>query len=357
MQRGRDTAVEESNLSVQIASLRKLLGPSPGWRRVDRDHPAGRLSLRRRRGSDRPAPRRRPPLGAGHSLARGAAVPEPERRPRAGLFRRRRGRGHHHGAEPLQILRGDRAQFVLRLQGPRRRRAAGGEGPRRPLRARRQRAARRRPAADHRRSWSTASPARISGPRISMARSRTCSTSRTGSPRASRRWSSRISRRRRSSARGVSGREASRPTTSTCRRCPSIYSETAEQNRDAFDSCHRSARARAGQPVILAPCRLGARAIGARWAGRRSGPTTGRNASSWRARGLDTRAGDATVMALCGMSLIHTAQGLRLGDGRHPVGGGGQPQQPDRSSSRRASRTFIAGTSRMRSPISIGRSG
>ena len=43
------TTVEESNLSVQIASLRKLLGPSPDRRRMDRDHPARRLSLRRGR--------------------------------------------------------------------------------------------------------------------------------------------------------------------------------------------------------------------------------------------------------------------------------------------------------------------
>jgi hypothetical protein len=78
-------------------------------------------------------------------------IPESEWQRRTGLFRRWGGRGHHHGPEPFQILRGDRAQFELRLQGSRRRRTTGGEGPRRPLCARRQRATGTRPAA-HRRA-------------------------------------------------------------------------------------------------------------------------------------------------------------------------------------------------------------
>ena len=40
--------VEESNLTVQIAALRKLLGPPAGWQRLDRDGAKGWLSLQRK---------------------------------------------------------------------------------------------------------------------------------------------------------------------------------------------------------------------------------------------------------------------------------------------------------------------
>ncbi len=69
---------------------------------------------------------------------------EHERRPGAGVFRRRHRRGHHHRS--LQGLRParDRAQLRLRLQGPRRRPAAGLPRARRALR--RSKAACARPA-------------------------------------------------------------------------------------------------------------------------------------------------------------------------------------------------------------------
>ena len=51
------------------------------------------------RGSSRRSPRRAPtPAAARQAVDRGAAVPEHERRPGAGIFRRRHGRGDHHRA-------------------------------------------------------------------------------------------------------------------------------------------------------------------------------------------------------------------------------------------------------------------
>ena len=54
---------------------------------------------------------------ARQAVDRGAAVPEHERRSRAGIFRRRHGRGHHHRAVALQVAVRDRPQFELHLQG------------------------------------------------------------------------------------------------------------------------------------------------------------------------------------------------------------------------------------------------
>ena len=65
-----------------------------------------------------PEPRAAAPRQA---VDRGPAVPEHERRPGAGVFRRRHGRGDHHRvvAHPLAVRH--RAQFDLHLQGPSRR--------------------------------------------------------------------------------------------------------------------------------------------------------------------------------------------------------------------------------------------
>ena len=208
--------------------------PIARWRRVDRNHPAGRLSLRRR---DRSLPgdaEASGSFGSRYSLARGVAVREPERRSGAGLFRRRSCRRHHHCAQPIQILRGDRPQFFVCLQGPRRRRAAGRQRARGRVRARRKCAACRRPIAHRRPTGRTVRPAHIFGHRISMVRSTTCSNFRTGFPRASRPLWSRISRRRRSSGRGGNGREASPLTTSICGRYQSSRRNSAKENADAY---------------------------------------------------------------------------------------------------------------------------
>ena len=71
-------AVEEGNLSVQIASLRRLLGPVARRRRLDRDGSARRLSLRGSRRGARRRVRRRQALGA-RALDRRAALHQPQR--------------------------------------------------------------------------------------------------------------------------------------------------------------------------------------------------------------------------------------------------------------------------------------
>ncbi len=80
----------------------------------------------------------------------GAALHQYERRPRAGLFRRRYRRGNHHRAVPLQRVVRDRAQLVLHLQEQAGRHPRGRPHARRQLRARRQRSPRRRAAPHHR---------------------------------------------------------------------------------------------------------------------------------------------------------------------------------------------------------------
>ena len=89
------------------------------------------------------------PCPARQALDRGPAVPEPERRPGAGVFRRRHGGGHHHRlvAHPLAVRH--RPQLELHLQGPGGRREAGGPRAGRALRAGRQRAQGGEPGAHH----------------------------------------------------------------------------------------------------------------------------------------------------------------------------------------------------------------
>ena len=67
------------------------------------------------------------------AVDRGAALRQYERRPGAGIFRRRHGRGDHHRALPHPLAVRHRPQFDLHLQGPRRRREAGRARTRRAL--------------------------------------------------------------------------------------------------------------------------------------------------------------------------------------------------------------------------------
>ena len=69
------------------------------------------------------------------ALDRRAAVPEHERRSGAGIFCRRHGRRHHHGAVAVQVAVRDRAQFIVHLQRQGRRHQAGRPRTRRALRA------------------------------------------------------------------------------------------------------------------------------------------------------------------------------------------------------------------------------
>ena len=103
------------------------------------------------------------------AVDRRPAVPEPERRPRAGILRRRRGGGHHHRAVAHSLAVRDRAQFELHLQGPRRGREAGRPRAGRALRAGRQRAQGGEPGAHHRTAHRCRRPGRISGPSASKA--------------------------------------------------------------------------------------------------------------------------------------------------------------------------------------------
>ena len=87
---------------------------------------------------------------ARQAVHRRAAVQEYERRSRAGIFRRRHGRRHHHRAVAHHLAVRDRAQFELHLQGQGGRHQAGRPRARRALRARRQRPQGRQPGPHHR---------------------------------------------------------------------------------------------------------------------------------------------------------------------------------------------------------------
>ena len=84
------------------------------------------------------------------ALDRRPAVRQHERRPRAGIFRRRHFRRHHHRAVEAALVLRHRAQFVLHLQGQGGRREARRARTRRALRPRGQRAQGRQPRAHHR---------------------------------------------------------------------------------------------------------------------------------------------------------------------------------------------------------------
>ena len=74
---------------------------------------------------------------ARQAFDRGAAVPEHERRPGAGILRRRHGRGNHHRAQPHPMAVRDRPEFNLHLQGASRRCEASRARAWRPVCARR----------------------------------------------------------------------------------------------------------------------------------------------------------------------------------------------------------------------------
>ena len=109
-----------------------------------------------------------------------------------------------------------RPQFELHLQGPGRRCEAGRARAGRALCARRLGAQGRQPGAHHRAADRRRQPARISGPTASTARSKTCSTFRTRSRRASPASSSRRCRPPRPPARPPARPTISPPTTSIC---------------------------------------------------------------------------------------------------------------------------------------------
>ena len=120
------TAVEESNLSVQISALRRILDqgrqqgsciqtiPNRGYRFVT---PVRRSSLA--------APGATGVATSRQAVDRGVAISKSKRRPGSGVFRRRHGRGDHHRAFPHPLAVRDRPQFELHLQGPSRRCEAG----------------------------------------------------------------------------------------------------------------------------------------------------------------------------------------------------------------------------------------
>ena len=114
----------------------------------------------------------RPPLRAARqAVARGAAVPEHERRPGAGVFRRRHRRGHHHRVARASLAVRHRPQFELHLQGQAVDVKQVGARAGRALRARRQRAQGRQPGAHHGQLIDAATGA-ISGPTAMTARPR-----------------------------------------------------------------------------------------------------------------------------------------------------------------------------------------
>ena len=112
------------------------------------------------------------------AVDRGPAVPEHERRPRAGVFRRRHGGRDHHGAVAHALAVRDRPQFELHLQGPGRGREAGRARARGTLRARRQRAQGGQPGAHHRPAHRHCDGRPSLGGPLRRARSRTSSICR-----------------------------------------------------------------------------------------------------------------------------------------------------------------------------------
>ena len=171
------------------------------------------------------------------ALHRCLAVPEPERRPRAGVLRRRHGGGHHLGLVAHSLAVRHRAQLELHLQGPGGGREAGGPRAGRALRAGRQRAQGGEPGAHHGAAHRRDDRGRISGRTVSKAPSTTSSSCRISCRRASSARSRRSWSGRRSNARSGSRPKALTPTTTTCaawRTC------TREPGRPSTRRCRRS---------------------------------------------------------------------------------------------------------------------
>ena len=79
-----------------LQTLKNIAEPMRAWRcRIDANSSSPAMSTKGRDGPASRAPRQ--------TLDRRAAVPEHVRRSGAGVFRRRHGRGHHHGAVALQV--------------------------------------------------------------------------------------------------------------------------------------------------------------------------------------------------------------------------------------------------------------
>ena len=109
--------VEEHNIQVHISALRKALAedrdaeswivtvPGRGYRLVRAPEPPA---------VDNAAAEPSAPISRA-AVAGGAAVPQYERRSRAGVFRRRHGRGDHHRPRPHPLAFRRRPQFELRL--------------------------------------------------------------------------------------------------------------------------------------------------------------------------------------------------------------------------------------------------
>ncbi len=181
-------AVEEGNLSVQIAALRKLLGQSPGGRRMDHDRPASWLPLRSNAASRgrRRCARRGGWRSSTEAQHRGDAFRQCQRRTRAGLFRRRHHRGHHHGARAVSV--GSSSSLEIRASRTR-------TAPSTQSRSRvswacatcwKEAFASPGRASASRRDWSTPLRARKSGPSATILRLRKSSQFRTRSPNGSR---------------------------------------------------------------------------------------------------------------------------------------------------------------------------
>ena len=116
---------------------------------------------------------------ARQAIAGRPAVPEHERRPRAGVFRRRHGGGHHHRA--CRASARCSSSRATRPSPTKAARSMCGRSAANSVCATCWRAASARPdrACASPASWSTRRPGRISGPTGSTARWRTCSICRT----------------------------------------------------------------------------------------------------------------------------------------------------------------------------------
>ena len=142
-------AVEESNLSVQMAALRKLLGPAPNGGEWIATIPRVGYRFVGEVGEASADPTKR--LSVTEPVIPSLAVLPFQNLsgdPEQDYFADGVVEDIITALSRFKSVRGDRAQLVLRLQGPRRRCAPGRERPRRPLRARRKRAAGRQPAQD-----------------------------------------------------------------------------------------------------------------------------------------------------------------------------------------------------------------
>ena len=291
------TTVEESNLSVQIASLRKLLGPSPaggewiatvprvGYRFVSQPEAA----------TTKPDARSEPVIPSLAVLPFQNMSGDPEQeyfadgivediitalsrfRSFAVIARNSSFVYKGRAVDVRQVARELGVRYVL--EGSVRRAGSA--------------------TADHRAAHRRRHRARISGPTSSTAPSKTYSTCRTGSPTARSASSSRKSGAPKSSGRAGSARKTSTPTISICRRCRRCTAREPEGNAEAYALMERA--------IALEP-NYGPFLAGAIWI------LTRRVVMGWptltgddRAAALDLvrRAlavadGDAAVLAQCG---------------------------------------------------------